>query len=181
MCRTVTKEKHKKINLQRKSNVFCHIKYLVTFLHIYTVRCCLVKHYLLFFDVGAKFQHILLASHFKLVREPKIFHLNLQERKEIRNVGHLEGKKKNTCCLKGHLLNHTISRCFWPQLIHVEARGMKKLGPCLPYARPEEGLGINQLQKWPFMTRHASTVVWTHKSNFNTVGNQSQKRKGFHN
>lgn len=43
------------------------------------------KSYILLFYVGAKFQHILLAGHFKLVREPKILHLHLKKmmRKKI--------------------------------------------------------------------------------------------------
>lgn len=83
--------------------------------------CCLVWHYVLFFDVGAKFQHILLASHFELVGEPEVFHLNLQKRKERRDFGHLE--KNPVCCLQEHS-SEAISKCFWPQPILMDVTGM---------------------------------------------------------
>lgn len=38
-----------------------------------------IKSYILLFYVGAKFQHIFLACHLKLVREPKVLHLYLKD------------------------------------------------------------------------------------------------------
>lgn len=38
-----------------------------------------IKSYILLFYVGAKFQYVFLAGHFKLVREPKILHLHLKD------------------------------------------------------------------------------------------------------
>lgn len=91
---------------------------------IIQLECCLVWRYVLFFDVGAKFQHILLAGHFELVGEPEVFHLNLQERKEMRDFGHLE--ENGACCLEKRS-SEAVSKCFWPQLILMDVTGMLPL------------------------------------------------------
>lgn len=47
-----------------------------------------LKATLLLLYVGAKFQHILFAGHFKLVGEPKILHLHLKTtmKKKVRSL-----------------------------------------------------------------------------------------------
>lgn len=46
-----------------------------------------IKSHILLLYVGTKFQHVLFAGHFKLVREPKILHLHLKTmmKKQIRS------------------------------------------------------------------------------------------------